>query len=137
MRFLSILPLLFLVSGAQAKRTAPPIVKPVIKNGVQFSYEIEKLNLECPEPTEKACGDRIFVVAKKLGPTPKVQWKTEIYRAVFDRTTETDVQAILPKSLRVKNANVELTDEHGSHYLIARASGKLVKPKEVFVYSGP
>jgi hypothetical protein len=123
--------------GAQAKRAAPPVVKPVVKNGVQFSYDIEKLKLDCPSEAADGCGDRVYVVAKKVGAKDSVKWKTEVYRAVFDRKMETDVQAILPKSLKIKNANIELTDEHGEKYLVARTSGKLVKPKEPVVYDGP
>lgn len=126
--------------SAQAKRAPAPEVKPVIIGGMQFSHSVEKLACEDVKASEEGCGDRVFVVAKKMKSKNKVGeevWKTEVYQAVFDRTMESDVQAILPKSLKAKAKNIELIDEHGGKYTVSRVDGKLITPKEPKVYSGP
>lgn len=130
---LSVVAISFSGLAAQAKRLEAPVVKPIKMNGVQYSYEIEKLTKDCP--SKNGCGDRVFVTAKKA---KAEKWKTEVYQTVYDEGLETDVQQIHPAALRFgKNGTVELRDEKGGRYVLNRTTGSRVKPSDVHVYSGP
>ncbi|MES3039517.1 MAG: hypothetical protein V4736_16530 [Bdellovibrionota bacterium] len=118
-----------------AKRGPSPEITPVKLRGLSYAPVIEPLTTGCPADKQN-CGHRIYLEATNLK-TKKVAWKTELYQLKFDMKLETDVQANLPKTLKVnKDKNILLIDEWNSHYIVTSKSGKLIHPTVVTVYDG-
>ncbi len=121
---LSLLPVISL-----AKRLAPAVITPVISEGSEFTYRVEKTS--CKKSTN--CGMQVFLISKNVA-SGKVNWERELYQKAFDPKMETDVQTIYPKSLKLKEKNVIAIDEKGSKYIVKSATGDLVIPLKSIIY---
>ena len=120
-----ILALMSIPMAVLAKRAPPPEVKPISYEGFQYLPDIES------SPTE------MKVYLKKISrKTKEEEWRTELYSVKFDTKMETDVQTIFPTNLKWnKKSRPELTDEHGSHYVVSPKDGHLIRPSKAVVYN--
>lgn len=128
-KILLILFVSLLSSAGWAKRLAPAKIKPVVEQGNEFSYRVEKTSCK-KSPT---CGMQVFLVSKNVA-SGKLNWERELYQKAFDPKMETDVQTIYPKSLKLKEKNVIAIDEKGSKYIVKSATGDLVIPLKSIIY---
>lgn len=128
-KLILILSLSLLAAPSLAKRLAPAKIKPVVDQGSEFSYRIEKTS--CKKST--SCGMQVFLVSKNVA-SGKINWERELYQKAFDPKMETDVQTIYPKSLKLKEKNVIAIDEKGSKYIVKSETGDLVIPLKSIIY---
>ncbi|MBC7465188.1 MAG: hypothetical protein H7256_04290 [Bdellovibrio sp.] len=124
--------LILIVAGSTtfAKRAGPVEVKPISKNGHEFSFRIK--NSSCQE--NEACALQVFLISKDVK-TGAVKWDRELYQKLFDRKLEIDVQWVFPKSLSYNNKKqLVVTDERGSMYKVNSENGKLIQPLKSIIY---
>ncbi|MBY0416054.1 MAG: hypothetical protein K2Q18_17920 [Bdellovibrionales bacterium] len=116
----------------QAKRVAPPVLKPLVKSGHQFHFEITSAG--CPE-VKSPCGMSVSLVSKNMD-GKKVFWTTNLYVRMYDMQLETDVQDVHPTELKFLSKNIILVrDEKGSEYRVDATDGHLIKPLKTIIYS--
>lgn len=127
--FILVLSLSLLSATTWAKRLAPAVIKPVVSEGNEFSYKVEKTSCK----KSPSCGMQVFLVSKNLA-SGKINWERELYQKAFDPKMETDVQTIYPKSLKLKEKNVIAIDEKGSKYIVKSQTGDLVIPLKSIIY---
>lgn len=122
-------------SVALAKRSAPPKIAPLVKNGVEYFYVIEPLTTGCTAEV-KSCGQRVFMTAT-IQKNKMPLWKTELYQNKIDPKKEADAQMIYPKSMSLLKRNrVELIDETTRHFILSEGGGKMEWPAEMRKYRG-
>jgi len=103
-------------SGAQAKRTPPPEVAPVIDNGITYA-------VPSGHPTTVAASDA----------NGKELWRTEVYKNVIDPQKERDVQEVFISSLESFEEGVlQVTDERKRSYFIDMKTGQYVVKGAIF-----
>lgn len=127
--FILVLSLSLLSTTTWAKRLAPAVIKPVVSEGNEFTYKVEKTSCK----KSPSCGMQVFLVSKNLA-SGKINWERELYQKAFDPKMETDVQTIYPKSLKLKEKNVIAIDEKGSKYIVKSQTGDLVIPLKSIIY---
>lgn len=114
-----------------AKRSAPVEIKPIEKNGNEYSFRID--HSACEEG-KKICGMQVFLISKELS-TQKLNWETALYQKIYDPKLETDVQTIFPRSLKLRKSKYfQIIDEKGAIYLVKLKTGELVKPLKSIIY---
>lgn len=119
-----------LSSTAFAKRAAPVEVKPISKNGQEFSFRIK--NSGCGQG--ESCAMQVFLLSKNIK-SGEVKWECELYQKLFDRQLETDVQWVFPSSLTyTKKKQLIVTDERGSTYKVKSDNGELIDPLKSNIY---
>lgn len=124
------LSLLFVSPMGFAKRAAPVEVKPILKNGQEFSFRIKNSGCHADE----ACSMQVFLISKNIK-SGEVKWQRELYQKLFDRNLETDVQWVFPNFLAYnKKKQLVVTDERGSTYKVESGSGELIQPLKSIVY---
>lgn len=128
-KLILILSLSFLAAPSFAKRLAPAKIKPVVSEGNEFSFRVEKSS--CKKSAN--CGMQVFLSSKNIA-SRKTNWERELYQKSFDPKLETDVQTIYPKSLKLKEKNVIAIDEKGSKYIVKSETGDLVIPLKSIIY---
>src|SRR5215471_5976296 len=90
--FLSVLT--FFSVDVYAKRVPPPEVKPIEKDGIQYTAHFEPLNDDHQA--------RAFVQASDLK-TNKGLWQTTVYKITYNPKLERDVQDVYISSMEMKD----------------------------------
>lgn len=124
-----ILFLSFVCVAAFAKRAPPPVVKPLVRAGNEYRFETEQSDCR----SGGSCGMQAFLVSTNVK-SGKVNWKTELYQKLFDPNLETDVQTIMPASLKVVKYRAIAVDEMGLRYVVNLKTGMLVEPLKPVIY---
>lgn len=96
---------------SQAKRQAPSEIKPLIRQGIEYSVPHFSVFAE----GMKHNGG--YVEAKNLK-TKKRVWMKEIYPVVYDKNLESDVQDIFITSMQLKGRNLIIIDDYGRDYKV-------------------
>ena len=97
---------------SQAKRQAPQEIKPLIRNGVEYTAP------HFAAFTEGMKHNGGYIEAKSIR-TKKRMWLKEIYPVVYDQAVESDVQDIFIQSMQLKGKKLILKDDYGRVYKIA------------------
>jgi hypothetical protein len=96
--------MLAIASPALAKRLPPPVVKPVIAQGIKYIA-----------PNDQGTIGHVQAFDLK---TKKKIWDKVIYRVKLRRTLEEDVQWVFIKSLEVKGDRLLVVNEKGQKYAV-------------------
>jgi hypothetical protein len=134
-KFVLVALIFLVVTNAHAKRVAPAKLAVLKRGGVEFKAVDDMIACEpVVSPHEEACGYVESIAA--FSKTNKLIWKTEIYRRMYNRELEIDVQMIAPKSwaLNRKGREIQLFDEQDNRYVIDSKSGKRIAPRDPVNY---
>lgn len=105
--FLSVLFIATATFQAEAKRSAPQEVKPVIHNGIKYvAPHFKFIN------NQREIG---YVEAWDLK-TDKKLWELQIYKVIYNPALEKDVQDIFITSLSVKDGKLIVTNERNEEF---------------------
>lgn len=128
-KLILVLSLSLLSTTGWAKRSAPAKIKPVVNQGSEFSFRVEKTS--CKKST--SCGMQVFLLSKNVA-SGKTNWERELYQKSFDPKLETDIQTVYPKSLKLVEKQLIAIDEKGSKYIVKPQTGDLVIPLKSIIY---
>lgn len=97
---------------ALAKRAAPPQVKPVVVDDIEYSAQSELL-LDGGKPA----GSVAYLVASDVK-SKKTLWKLPVYEVRFDRSKETDVQDVRIALIEAEGTNLVIQNERKQEFLV-------------------
>ena len=112
-----------MTAPVSAKRLAPEEVTPIVSHGRTYEQEFRKADTQFT----------ILIVAKDKR-NGKLLWETEIYKGLYNKSLETDVQEIFLKSMTIENHKIIAKDERGQIYKIDAKTGKRLEPKTPPIY---
>jgi hypothetical protein len=101
------LALLTLAGAAAAKRAAPFVVAPVVKNGIRY---------EAPH-FGNPCGQNGGCVVAVDGSGAQL-WDVKVYCTHYDSAKERDVQDVFITGLSLEGDSLAVSDEQGRHFSI-------------------
>src|SRR4051812_43764312 len=99
------------VRPAEAKRSAPTDVAPVVVGQVEYSAPHDAMG---------------FVVATDIK-THRELWRKEIYRVTIDPKLERDVQDVFIKSLVLEHGKLTITNERGKRYALDLSASSVTR----------
>ncbi len=114
----------FFVCEAQAKRTVPPEVEPLIYNGIKIVTSAEKPD----EQMESSFSTYIEALDNSTG---EKLWRKKVYTIKLNPKIEKDVQWIFISKIEIENEKLIITDENEKKYLLELEQNNTQKVKSI------